>query len=360
MRFQTKMIFATLLVSVLGVGCSPKEASYSILSTNQEFSQATQDNKVDVLWVIDNSGSMAPSQQNLADNFPSFIQNFENAKFDFNIAVTTSDAFKGLPEHSQDYDVNNPYWENLPAEYKSRFRDGLGATHSGYYILNPLTPNLHNNFITNIMQGTSGSGDERSLQSMKAALNSSLNAGFLRPGVFLAVIIVTDEEDFSHPGNTLVENYSYPTLYTVDSYKEYLDNLTLSSEQKRNYSVNSVTIQDLNDPTCAGQLHAVSKVPLRIHELVDKSGGKRANLCGDFANELDGLAGNIVQLAAQFSLGGANPVPSTIKVFVDGAELPASDWTYIEASNAIQFSEGHVPPSGSDINVTFDPKEVTF
>jgi len=306
---------------------------------------------------------MAPSQKNLADNFPSFIQNFEDANFDFNIAVTTSDAFKGLPEHSQDYSATNPYWEGLAAEYKSRFRDGVSTptpVHSGHYILNPLTPNLHDNFIINITQGINGSGDERSLQSMKAALDSPLNSGFLRPGVFFAVIIVTDEEDFSHPGNTLVENYNYPTLYTVDSYKQYLDNLTLSSEQKRNYSVNSVTIQDLNDPLCAGQLHTVSKVPQRIHELVDLTGGKRANLCGSFATELSGLAGNIIQLASQFSLGGANPDPSSIRVYVNGAELAKEFWIYQESSNSILFAEGHTPPSGADINVGFDPKEVTF
>lgn len=349
----------TLLFAVvaLNVGCTSNQSSYSILASTQRFQQKVQDNRVDVLWVIDNSGSMLPSQQNLADNFPSFISNFQNSGFDFQIAVATTDAFMSLPTFSGSYDANNPYWEGLPQEYKARFRDGLGANRSGVFVINPLTPNLHEVFITNIMQGTNGSGDERSLQSMKAALDSPLNAGFLRPDVFLAVIIVTDEEDFSHDGTVLTENYNYPGIHPVQSYADYLNQITGGNGR---FSVNSVSIQDLNDPLCAGQLHAVSKVPHRVHELVDITGGKRANLCGNFATELDLLAGGIIQLATQFSLGNANPVPSTIRVFVNGQELPSHQWQYIAESNAIQFEPGATPPSGSDINVTFDPKAVTF
>jgi hypothetical protein len=355
----TKVLSAALVMSFLGiVGCSNGGSSFSILSSTQKFSQATQDNRVDVLWVIDNSGSMAPSQQQLADNFPSFITTFQNKGFDFNIAVTTTDAFMAQDEF--EYDPYNPFWEGLPQAEKAHFRDGLGSNHSGHRVLNPLTPDLHDSFITNIMQGTSGSGDERSLESMKVALESPLNTGFRRPGVFLAVIVVTDEEDFSHPGAYMTESYSDPNLFTVQSYKDYLDTLTLSTEGNRKYSVNSVTIQSLSDPLCVGQLHDVSKVPLRVHQLVDETGGTRANLCGDFADELDNLSGSIVQLASQFSLGGADPVISTIKVFIDGVELPSSAWTYIASSNSIQFQADSVPPSGADINVTFDPKEVTF
>lgn len=353
---------ATLLlsISVITVGCSSKDSSFSLLASTQKFSQDIQDNRVDVLWVIDNSGSMAPVQQNLADNFPSFMQNFVNAGFNFNIAVATTDAFMALSQFSGSYDPGNPYWEGLPQEYKARFRDGLGSTHSGHYVLNPLTPNLNDAFITNIMQGTQGSGDERSLQSFKTALQSPLNAGFKRDGVFLAVIIVTDEDDFSHDGTTHVGNYTYPGLHTAASYKDYLDQLTLSSADYKNYSVNSVSINDLDDPQCVGKLHSVSRVAVRVQELVDLTNGKKANLCGDFATELEGLAGNIISLASRFSLGTADPIPESIVVYVNGAQMGSHQWTYDEASNSIIFAEGHTPPSGSDINVTFDPRSLTF
>jgi hypothetical protein len=360
MKFSN--VFAlTLSVSVLSIiGCGSKTSSYSLLASTQKFSQDVQDNRVDVMWVIDNSGSMLPSQQNLAQNFPSFISNFQSAGFDYNIAVTTTDAFMASPMFASSYNASNPYWEGLPQANKAQFRDGLGTNRSGVRVINPLTPNLHNVFITNIMQGTQGSGDERSLHSMRQALESPLNTGFKREGVFLAVIIVTDEEDFSHNGTVLVENYNYPGIHPVSDYKNFLDTYTNSTGDFRRYSVNSVSIQSLTDPACAGQLHSVSKVPLRVHELVDSTGGKRANLCGNFATELSGLADNIIQLASQFSLGGADPLPSTIRVYVNGVELPKDKWTYIAESNAIQFGEGATPPSGANINVTFDPRTITF
>src|SRR5688572_10634449 len=117
----------------LGIGCTSKQSSFSILASTQTFSQAVQDNRADVLWIIDNSGSMLPSQENLADNFPSFISNFQSAGFDFNIAVATSDAFMALPQFSGSYNPSNPYWEGMPQEYKARFRDGLGSNHSGVF-----------------------------------------------------------------------------------------------------------------------------------------------------------------------------------------------------------------------------------
>lgn len=355
MRFSKIILPALAAFSFVSVGCSSKQSSFSILAASEKFSQNYQDNRVDVLWVIDNSGSMLPSQQNLADNFPSFISDFQNSDFDFKMAVTTSDAYRASTDFS--YDPSNPYWEGLPQEYKARFRDGLGSDHSGVYVINPLTANLHDVFITNIMQGTGGSGDERSLQSIKAALDSPLNAGFVRPGAFLAVIVVTDEEDFSHPGTASTEDYNFPGLYTPQSYVDYLDAITFGTKR---FTLNSVTIQDKSDPQCAGKLHAVSKVPHRIHEAVDLTGGKRANLCGNFATELQNLAGNIIQLASQFSLGQADPIPETLRVYINGQELPSTGWNYIEASNSIQFQIGSVPPSGAEINVTFDPKEVTF
>src|SRR5262249_40734277 len=124
-------------------------------------------NKVDLLWVVDNSGSMDPLQANMTANFNSFINNFVSKNFDFHLAVTTSDAY-----------LAGSFWNNNPA--LAQFRDGVGSTHTGVFDILPSTPNLINVFVTNATQGSNGSGDERVFSSLKAALNSNLNAGFLR------------------------------------------------------------------------------------------------------------------------------------------------------------------------------------
>jgi hypothetical protein len=49
--------------------------------------------KVDILWVVDNSGSMADDQANLASNFETFISGFITREVDFKMAITTTDAY---------------------------------------------------------------------------------------------------------------------------------------------------------------------------------------------------------------------------------------------------------------------------
>src|SRR5690606_21483555 len=61
--------------------------------TNDQFVQNTaQDAAVDILWVIDNSGSMGNEQADLADNFNLFIQDFITRGIDFKMAITTTDG----------------------------------------------------------------------------------------------------------------------------------------------------------------------------------------------------------------------------------------------------------------------------
>ncbi|MFI5293357.1 MAG: hypothetical protein ACHQ02_10870, partial [Candidatus Limnocylindrales bacterium] len=46
--------------------------------------------KIDFLFVVDNSGSMGEEQTNLATNFPAFIALIEDSGLDYRVAVTTT------------------------------------------------------------------------------------------------------------------------------------------------------------------------------------------------------------------------------------------------------------------------------
>src|SRR5688500_7280074 len=46
--------------------------------------------KMDLLFVIDNSGSMGQEQANLIANFPMFIQVLDQSGLDYRVAVTTT------------------------------------------------------------------------------------------------------------------------------------------------------------------------------------------------------------------------------------------------------------------------------
>lgn len=337
-----KFVFVSMAL-LSGAACTQSQApTFALLPGEENFEQKSEiDNRIDVLWVIDNSGSMANLQNNIAANFQSFIQNFVQQGYDFQIAVTTTDAWRA------------PFTGN-PS--RAEFRDGAGGNHSGVRVIVPGTPDLVDVFITNITQGISGNGDERPFQSFKEALNSPLNAGFLRQGAYLAVIIVTDEEDFSHDTAAYSgENYDFPGLHTVASYKTYLDELTGSTDELRYYSVSGIAIQDAD---CLAANQPDGNIADRVNQLVDLTGGLRGDVCSsDFAATLDEFQNHIAELSTQFRIE-RELHPETIRVFVDGVEVSPSStngWTYHSDTKTVRFHGASLPPQGAQISVHYEP-----
>jgi hypothetical protein len=366
MKALNTILFLPALV--LLSACGQGSTTYSLLAEGQTFRQnsANQLTKIDVLWVIDNSGSMASSQQNLANNFPAFIGKFTEKSYDFQMAVTTTDAYLALPLFTPYYNTNPTpsFYGGRPQQEIAWVKDGTWNSPSGFRLLTPTTPNLHDVFIKNVMQGINGRGDERSLQSMRTALEHPFNAGLVRENAFLAVILVTDEDDFSHDGTAQFERYDRP-LHSINSYVTFLDNLTKSSASARRHSVNTISV---NSQACLNSIYnGAQKIGLRVGELADATGGVKGNLCGNFATELQLISKSIVELSTQFYLQG-DPLPETIRVFVNGAEIPRAStnpagnggFAYNETANAVVFQGDYVPPQNAAIKVTFDPRTINF
>ncbi len=361
-------IFLTLASATFLSACGEGSTTYSLLAEGQTFQQnsAMSITKIDVLWVVDNSGSMASSQQNLANNFPSFIQQFTEKSFDFQMGVVTSDSYLALPLFTPYYNtVPRPsFYGGRPQAEIGWLRDGTWNDPSGFRLMNMNTPNLQQVFVKNALQGINGRGDERSLQSMRTSLESSGNAGFVRNNSFLAVVLVTDEDDFSHDGTQMYERYDRP-LHTIDSYVSFLDGITGSAPAARRHSVNTISV---NDQTCLNSIfNGAQKIGLRVGQLADATGGVKGNLCGDFANELQLISKSIVELSTQFYLTG-DPVPESIRVFINGAEIPRASsnlagtggFAYNATANSILFQGQFVPPQSANINVSFDPRTINF
>lgn len=79
----------------LVAACNQHPVSYSAAVGAVEYIQTTSvdgSTKLDMLWVIDNSGSMCQEQAILRDNFDRFITQLEQTNLDFHIGVTTTDT----------------------------------------------------------------------------------------------------------------------------------------------------------------------------------------------------------------------------------------------------------------------------
>lgn len=345
-------IISTLVLGWSLGACDKTTDSFSLLSDQQVFkqNQTYVQKKIDILWVVDNSGSMLTSQTNLANNFRSFIARFQNNKSDFRMAVTTTDAYWGR------YTSNNTL---------SRIKDGVGSTHSGVFVIDQDTLNLDQTFITNIMQGAGGNGDERAFSSFEEALKNPLNSDFRRSDAFLSVIIVSDEDDFSHNDFAsgtrsyyFTENYNDSKIYPISYFTDFLNNLTTSTDTLKNYSVNAISIFD---QTCLNTLaNGSRKIARRYQDLVTATNGITASLCSDFGTSLDLISQSIIELSSIFTLD-RKPIIATIQVLI-GSNLINEDatngWTYDASTNTITLHGTAIPQAGESIIINFDPIEV--
>ncbi len=343
-------VFSVLLSTI---GCGSRDMSFDLLAESATFNQSSAEvnGKIDVLWVIDNSGSMATSQQALAANFSRFIEKFQQNGFDFQMAVTASDAYK------DDFDPSL----NMAIYRNGTYQDANNVTVTAPKILKKDTPDLEKAFIANIVRGTGGSGDERTFSSMRSALVHQTNRslGFPRADAYLAVIMLSDEDDFSWNGVTNKENlYDDPALFTLSSYVSFLDGLTASTPTNKRFNVNSIAILDEDCRVALGG--GGRKIARRQNALASMTAGILGSLCADFGTTLSSISNKIIELSTQFYLD-RTPRDGTLKVFVGGVQVPVSDangYTYNATNNSISFHGTSVPSAGSQIQVAYDPTEL--
>jgi hypothetical protein len=169
--------------------------------------QATCD-KMDILFVIDNSGSMGEEQDNLASNFPQFISvldSFTNSAgqpIDYHVGVTTTGV-------SKDYSISAgiPGFPNIPESQSGDDGKLLTGNSCGMTRrwIERSDANVSSMFSCVAGVGTNGPSDEMPLEGMRLAMTERMsdnyNAGFMRDDALLAVVILTDENDCSREDN---------------------------------------------------------------------------------------------------------------------------------------------------------------
>jgi hypothetical protein len=190
--------------------------------------QETVNRDVDILFEIDNSPSMAPEQANLVQNFSTFInvlKTLPQGLPNVHIAVVTSDMGAGqgaIPSNCRNPDMGNFVFQQRAAA------DAVCLTaklNPGATFIESLNGGTTNNFagdITDVFRciaqvGVGGCGYESHLEAVRAALGDptgdpahdiparpvpQVNQGFLRPGAYLAIVFITNEEECSVPDDS--------------------------------------------------------------------------------------------------------------------------------------------------------------
>ncbi|MBX7096334.1 MAG: hypothetical protein K1X89_01360 [Myxococcaceae bacterium] len=177
--------------------------NFSVASPRQcDLFQQLSVRKVDILWVVDSSGSMAPKQARLAANFNGFISQLVNATIpiDFHIGVVTTDTDDpktrgalrtwSLAPYSGDYIACTP--QPTGGSLCNTAPSVDGGTTAAVLAFNQMA-----------LVGTQGSAQERGLLAAYLALTNPANVStasserFIRNDAALYVVVVSDEDDSS-------------------------------------------------------------------------------------------------------------------------------------------------------------------
>ncbi|MES2526141.1 MAG: hypothetical protein V4598_03615 [Bdellovibrionota bacterium] len=288
-------------------GATTGGVSYQDVTEN--FTQnAAQTKKVDIMWVIDNSGSMSDEQTALGANFDSFISSFINLNADFKMGITTTDTSsntkKGKMVTGSDVKLTSAAAAANPNQFMADFK------------------NL-------VKVGISGSGNEMGLMATEGFMEKYATGStpFVRPEAYLAVVILSDEEDQSPKA--------------VAAYTEYLKSFKANPGLVKIYS-----IVNTNNVNTGGNTIG----HIRYKNASEQTAGVVANIMDDFDDVLLEMGQSIVDLLDSFALGAA-VVDGSLHVYVNGVET--SSYTYDSASHSIKFDAGHLPPVGAQVTVKY-------
>jgi len=173
--------------------------------------------KMDILFVIDNSGSMDEEQSNLIANFPGFAQLIENyltasgQALDYRIAVTTAGRDVSYTLSVPIIGQNIPFTESGD---NGVFRGGCGLDRQW---IEKADGNVASTFACRADVGTGGPGAEMPLLGLEWSLGRRVedgtNAGFLREDALLAVVMITDQDDCSREDDGFTIDGSRPSCY---------------------------------------------------------------------------------------------------------------------------------------------------
>lgn len=173
--------------------------------------------KIDFLFVVDNSGSMADEQESLVNSFDGFITSIQSTVMaeDYHIMVIDTDEANSFAQECLLLCQILPECEGYPCDMLP-MPEGCDATLGSGLLKDPKNepcgvagdnrymvdgqPDLSGTFACLGKVGTNGDGSERPMEAMVSAVSTlnkvgGCNEGFVRPDALLVVTFITDEED---------------------------------------------------------------------------------------------------------------------------------------------------------------------
>lgn len=307
-------------------------SSLSVPDGSQKESFAFNDDgsgaKVDILFVVDNSGSMYEEQGRLGTALSSFINSIGN--IDWQIGITTTDISDG------------------PYGLKGSLLPFAGI---GSKVLNKNTPNYATAFANTVVRsetlncnGTTivcPSSDERPLQAAVLAMQKSggENSALFRQGADLAVVILSDEDEGSDGTNAIAATAVRAAFAAVFG-------------GAKSFSAYGLIIQPGNT-ACFNQNSAGGgQYGTFVTGLAALTGGVTGSICdADYGPALTNIGNRVRQIVRSVTLKYI-PNPDTVQIVIRPFD---SSLTWQITGSTIMFNKP--PKKGTMVDVVYLPKK---
>lgn len=319
-----------LIVACLFISNFCLAASIQKISTKIQMTMAPDDitllpKRLDILFVIDNSGSMQAHQQLIAKNAEILFKQIEN--YDLHVGSITTD----MDKYSEDLMSNKIKWVSNTAAGWQQQAAGL------------------------LSRGVDGSGTESPLAAVTHSISKEMwetNKGFFRTKSNLVIIFITDAEDQSD--------------MTVPTFLSLLNRF--ASGFGSTLSMHGLLVSSAETETSSCPRDSNGEKPLRLESAISVFGGKILSLC-ESEKSIEILASS-----NDFAPTNANPesevtlnyipVLSTLTITYGSQILQAGDvsggWVYYSKENKIVFGPGinwNSEPLGTNLVITFEIKQ---
>lgn len=226
----------------------------------------SSNNKVDILVIDDNSGSMEDEQKNMASRFSGFLDKLKG--LDWQVGIITTDVSENAAQKDGRL-VEYRYGDKPTSSFiLTSFMDYTKATKM---------------FGETIQMGTDGSGEERGFRAAIRALERSLdttksvnapNRALIRSGAALSILIVSDSYDDKNQPEDLL-NFVKNTWGTQ---KPFTFHSIVVPES--NYTNPLASKVNSADP-CANYRESVQYDGRAYHRLSEMTGGIKGTVCSE-------------------------------------------------------------------------------
>lgn len=289
--------------------------------------------KVDVLFVVDNSGSMLAEQNKLGSALSSFITSL--GQVDWQIGITTTDVSDGA-------------W-GLKG-------DLLAYTGTSTTILNKNVTGFESLFMNTVVRQElidckdhpdrpdlypCPSIDERPLEAMMLAFQkrSTSNRGFFRNGADVAAVILSDEDERSTGVGAVAPGA------VVDAFRQVFGTT-------KTLSTYGIVIQPGDTACYNSQLPSGGSYGASAAALVALTDGETGSICAsDYGPTLTSIGNRVKNMVKSVTLR-YTPDPATVRIIMTPMD-PTITWEV--QGNTIRFSK--IPAKGTKMDIFYLPSQ---